>query len=255
MEKMEATGTEDSSLPLTVKPTVDSRSEAFKDEIEQNPTANKLIISQDWLELKKKNNFRATNFIIKVLGQLVYAPNSNGELVPYDLEPEHKMKESEQDPPLINPAFLPAPPSQIVERTMVDYIQSFYSGVSSRQLIDASTGGSTDHKAPQQVYDLIEQIAIPREDRDRSPSLPEYAMWMLSLPWRLDGDHDRHAKAVTLRSRKELVGTPPTVMDEEKENAKPLEGSTSFKEDEVQQRKSEGKKSSRPPYNPSTHFL
>ncbi|KAI5658019.1 hypothetical protein M9H77_26812 [Catharanthus roseus] len=42
------------------------------------------------------------------------------------------------------------------------HIQSFYNGISfrARQLINASAGGSTDNKTPQQEYDLIEQIAM-----------------------------------------------------------------------------------------------
>lgn len=41
-------------------------------------------------------------------------------------------------------------------------IQSFYNGVNMgvRKLIDASAVGSTNTKTPQQIYNLIEQIAM-----------------------------------------------------------------------------------------------
>lgn len=45
---------------------------------------------------------------------------------------------------------------------LVIHIQSFYNGVSFRasQLIDSSLGRSKTIKLPQQVYDLIEHIAL-----------------------------------------------------------------------------------------------
>ncbi|KAI5668453.1 hypothetical protein M9H77_18306 [Catharanthus roseus] len=69
--KTKAVRTKDDNLLKTLeqKPFGDGRSKAFKEKIEQNPTAyartrptaRESIISHDWLELKKENGFRATN--------------------------------------------------------------------------------------------------------------------------------------------------------------------------------------------------